>query len=981
MRSISFLLQLITCFLSIQNGFQNPNHQFFNKLENDILASSEIIPRNNSDVFLTNFDNLTFLKSESIHENSDYQHQNRFLSPNSTSGINRTTIFFNNNTLNILLLMMIGSLAMFVLIYLYRSIFYAIFFKRIYRYPEFEKVKPYEKYVKKIYLLENELQLAGILWQNMNNKKNLVQNWIDDPESIKVQLKNEIKKLGQNAKKQAFYYDIEPGSRLFEIIEAFFTYEALKLYPSTKRMFEKIKCKYEKKYMKSWYKQFVDLEISQKSTSIFPQFKLKEGILEEEISKFHSKYRKNIKVLPENEKIKNSEINLLKKIIIIQAIGIPSGPLKWYHIFEYSNGESLLKNSAKIAYIQYEMFPFDLKTPNDRIWKFPICKYYNQIPRWLDFKIINGTLYFYGTPKERDIGIYHINIFDNKGIIYRQFSIEVVSDGIESKKSNFSSQNVSLSSELNFFSKEKSSSITFNDEDLSSTGYQSKFLKMEKGKRNDFAKNLTYDEESPPLTAEKEEIFHENNKFEKIGNFDDIGVSDSQTVETNGALKNIKNAFFFILNRLENEHEGYFSQEFKEKDNEKLEKKIKVYDVRLPSIREENINEAFVVDKEKIQKEEKQSDFKLNVSSNKTEFVNEEIIFEGGILEKSKKLTPKTPEEESMDTDREWLFGFDEQIWTETKTDNNNSPSIQQDFQNSQIVGNPNINENEEEKKIEIIENKDIETKISENLNLNEEPSKEKNTIKKEEDKDRKKSVRKSFFGKKENTSKKIQTQIMKVQEKKPVKAKAKKGEKVKKFDEEISKPKIIENLKEFTDIILSNVNQNNRNITKASDNPKNIPDGNFKKQEEGQSPTNIIYKTNTDKIEKQPSFDEIILPNSKKVNDNKTDFLTKIQENASEEKIHIESPKRLKTNFIMNLQNDDEKETNAEENSLWNYRKISRLSLSSTLENNLTNKKEILKKLNARRKTTLIQTINENEILENLEKKNSLEEIILPEK
>ena len=325
--------------------------------------------------------------------------------------------------LNYLLKMMGPILAVLGLIK-YRILIYYLFFKRKYRYGFPDQVGIYENYEKRIYLISNDLEKANKIWKKITEKQKLGEQIIKDPGAINEILCKTLNEIESKKKKPNKNFNFNQNERLLTIIETFATYEVIqKLYPKTYGVFSEIRKKYEKLHLKNWYLNFIELPTGQNYDYLshdFCSIGFKDELLEKEIQSCNLKFKKR-KIQPLNSDAELFEKQLIKRLIKFDALGIPNTPLKWYHFFKYSKGESLLVDFNEIAFIQYYH-----TQPNTHVWNYQGCRYFSQLPPWLEMKIINNHLIFTGTPTKADEGNFIISLFDRYGMIYRQIRIEVI---------------------------------------------------------------------------------------------------------------------------------------------------------------------------------------------------------------------------------------------------------------------------------------------------------------------------------------------------------------------------------------------------------------------------------------------------------------------------------------------------------------------------------------------------------------------------
>ena len=120
----------------------------------------------------------------------------------------------------------VGPLGTLLTFYVYRVYIYAFFFKSWYKYLDFEHAFVNEPYEKKIFLIRNDLDNAHRLWKLIKPKfKNKTKLLMEPGE-----LPNAIKKARSLMEDKSFFSeeDILPGTRLYQIIEAFTVQEAIK---------------------------------------------------------------------------------------------------------------------------------------------------------------------------------------------------------------------------------------------------------------------------------------------------------------------------------------------------------------------------------------------------------------------------------------------------------------------------------------------------------------------------------------------------------------------------------------------------------------------------------------------------------------------------------------------------------------------------------------------------------------------------------
>ena len=243
---------------------------------------------------------------------------------------------------------------------------------------------------------------------------------------LKVSLPELLKNLKDKKQNIHFMITCEPGTRIYDIIEGFLIHEAIKLYPNALKIFKSIKKNSEINNMKGWYKQFASIEPCENlDLTHFPTIKINNERLDSEISKFRNKINSNYKINTEDSIL--IENNLITKIIRCSVLGLPSAPKKWYSILEHSRGESILRNCNDIAFIDYDQKPLFSKNFDNGFVTFPSHNKFKNIPKWLNYKITNGTLILYGFPKKEDIGKFTINIYNYRGLIFRQYGISVES--------------------------------------------------------------------------------------------------------------------------------------------------------------------------------------------------------------------------------------------------------------------------------------------------------------------------------------------------------------------------------------------------------------------------------------------------------------------------------------------------------------------------------------------------------------------------
>ena len=285
----------------------------------------------------------------------------------------------------------------------YRVTLYNVLFKRYFIYSQYEKINIHENYMKKVYLIQEDLELAERMWLEIKHKnpdKN--KKWAEYIYNEEFLIEN----LSMCKPKISTYIDpgdLEKDGILYGIVHGFMTYEAMKEFPRTNKIFKNIKKRLQAKYGHCWYLVLATINYEDcKEKRMLPIIQIKRSVLEEMIKKTRSLmekgkcchiFKKNIKSNRVfDEKTIELENSLLESLIKTHIFGIPPNALRWYEFLTSTNGESLLAIEEKVSEIQIiKEREFDGVITKLILRFLPLKKNDYNIYYWLNYTIKNKS--------------------------------------------------------------------------------------------------------------------------------------------------------------------------------------------------------------------------------------------------------------------------------------------------------------------------------------------------------------------------------------------------------------------------------------------------------------------------------------------------------------------------------------------------------------------------------------------------------------
>ena len=245
-------------------------------------------------------------------------------------------------------------------------------------------------------------------------------------------LEEELEKSYDEFKSNSIDLNIEPetlkvNGTVYMIIEGFIVFETLAKHPFIKIIYDKLKVPLVKTFGNTWYFELCSFASTNrnKKTQKFPGLLLKFEKINEKIIKI----RNEIELKGLFKKIRREELGFLNKIICRlitnDVFGFPPFKKKRNSFVVISDGESMFADPTEIQEINSQR---RLEAPPGLFGPaYSMIETYNnkKLPRWLDYKIENGVLIFFGTPGEADVCEYKINIINEIGMKLRVFSVNV----------------------------------------------------------------------------------------------------------------------------------------------------------------------------------------------------------------------------------------------------------------------------------------------------------------------------------------------------------------------------------------------------------------------------------------------------------------------------------------------------------------------------------------------------------------------------
>ena len=184
-------------------------------------------------------------------------------------------------------------------------------------------------------------------------------------------------------------------------------------------IYQRIKEHLMKFHGNTWYFELASLEKDSKrnkKVQKFPSIQINKKVLKEKcITIINEIELKNMMKKVPKETLEKVLI-VFEKRIKADIFGIPN---YGKHIFEYSQGESLLINSTEISEIKAE------KKLNGKFVKIESSGN-RKLPLWLDYKIENEILEFYGVPRHTHTHQYKIIVLNENEMKLRTFLINVI---------------------------------------------------------------------------------------------------------------------------------------------------------------------------------------------------------------------------------------------------------------------------------------------------------------------------------------------------------------------------------------------------------------------------------------------------------------------------------------------------------------------------------------------------------------------------
>ncbi|KAL4469534.1 hypothetical protein ABPG74_004787 [Tetrahymena malaccensis] len=186
-----------------------------------------------------------------------------------------------------------------------------------------------------------------------------------------------------------------------------------------------------------WYREYIQIGISEceelKSkviveaitlNEVFQSFSVKEQLVIDQFQQYKDRENKKNKL----QKLKTVHINILKDVLIGDAVGIVEKELGY---FKKCVGESLWLGMQNIVGIQ--AYIKDIDSCILPLKKCMNCDYLPyglqdnmKLPNWLSFIYKNGLIILKGTPTEYDIENFQIRISDISNYVVKIFNLEVL---------------------------------------------------------------------------------------------------------------------------------------------------------------------------------------------------------------------------------------------------------------------------------------------------------------------------------------------------------------------------------------------------------------------------------------------------------------------------------------------------------------------------------------------------------------------------
>lgn len=305
-----------------------------------------------------------------------------------------------------------------------RYLIYAMLFKKYYCYKEYEIVEANSLYMKKVYLVKEDMKICQKIWARILKKKfKLTEIYISS--HSKNKLKNIIIEVYEELKKEKkFDKNINFSNKKYSfIIYYLLALETLKKYPKAFTVFKSIKSHCSNKKGNQWYDNLIKMKeiLMLNNEMTYPLIEVKENELEKVYNS--PALKKVIKDYKNYSNIPLIEKRLITDQIISEVLGIQKKKLLKMN-FGSSIGETMSVDWTDVDEIKILLTDEKNKYVHSKFYQIPRAKTSSQISSWLKFYVKNNILIFEGTPSTDDIGKIVIQIFKKKWIL-REFGIHI----------------------------------------------------------------------------------------------------------------------------------------------------------------------------------------------------------------------------------------------------------------------------------------------------------------------------------------------------------------------------------------------------------------------------------------------------------------------------------------------------------------------------------------------------------------------------
>lgn len=315
---------------------------------------------------------------------------------------------------------------------IYRKKIYAVLGKKLYCYPQFDRVNIEDKYQSNVYLIKKDLDLSKKVWKELKKKnKDVSEIFNSNSENPEEKLFEEITFAINTltSKNQLDPAEEFTSFRMHEIFVGFLMLETIKKHKELNKVFEGLKNQLLKTKGKRWYQDFAIIthpNIKEEASKPFPKVEINEKILKENLENIQKpKIKKSLELT-------EIHIKLLKGAVKAHVLGIIHPSSKLDSFMEYSRGESILLDWHHLA-IEISQNQSKSKVVHGSILDIPDRHNFLSVETWLKNKTEKTVLVFSGKPSKADSGKWIIRIFDHNDVIVREFGVYVVDPNVKSE--------------------------------------------------------------------------------------------------------------------------------------------------------------------------------------------------------------------------------------------------------------------------------------------------------------------------------------------------------------------------------------------------------------------------------------------------------------------------------------------------------------------------------------------------------------------